>query len=203
MKIFFISILFSNVLIAEKIRVVFTMVRNQGWCNLVGETNESAKSVSENLVNGKSILVKVGETKELFLNPKYIVSIREADKDEVVDNECIRPKITAIGEKIYSKVKESDLQNLTNALNTAKMIPYIVDGTTAGLRFFAIESGSIWDKMGIKNGDILRHIDGVPVSDFNFHKRLMALFTESKKSSTISIEIERNKEIRQLQATIE
>lgn len=88
---------------------------------------------------------------------------------------------------------ESALQNLPLLLTQARAVPYFKGGQSVGLRLFAIKTGSLYEKVGLKNGDILKSINGNSLSDIT---QAAKLFEMLKQEKSISVAVERNREDR-------
>lgn len=56
-------------------------------------------------------------------------------------------------------------ENLSNVLMQAATEPYIENGQVVGFRLWEIDKGSIYEKAGFENGDIITHINGLPLND--------------------------------------
>lgn len=83
------------------------------------------------------------------------------------------------------------LENLPMLLTQARAVPYFRDGQAAGLRLFAVKTGSLYEKLGLKNGDILKSINDNSLSDLS---QAMQLFERLKTERSIKITLERNSE---------
>ena len=86
---------------------------------------------------------------------------------------------------------ETALQNLPLLLTQARAVPYFKDGKAVGLRMFSIKAGSMYEKIGLQNGDILKSINGNSLSDIS---QAMRLFELLKEERSISVSLERNRE---------
>ncbi|MGI6680999.1 MAG: type II secretion system protein N [Bdellovibrionota bacterium] len=97
------------------------------------------------------------------------------------------------GNILYLDAKEvqAALSNLPEVMTHARAIPYWQEGQAVGVRLFSIKQGSIFEKVGLKNGDILKNINGKQLGDFS---KAMGLFEELKNETSLSINLERNKE---------
>lgn len=94
---------------------------------------------------------------------------------------------------------DQSLSNLPLLLTQARAVPYFKDGKPVGLRLFAIKSGSMFEKIGLKNGDILKHINGNSMTDIT---QAVKLFEQLRNERSISVLVERNREERELQYQI-
>ena len=73
--------------------------------------------------------------------------------------------IQVTGENEYlidrSEVDEA-LENMSQLFTQIRAVPHFEGGQSTGFRLFAIRSGSLFDKIGLKNGDIIQEINGKP-----------------------------------------
>ncbi len=91
------------------------------------------------------------------------------------------------------------LENLPLLLSQARAVPYFQDGKSVGLRLFAIRSGSLFERLGLLNGDILKSINGNSLADFS---QAMTLFQKLKEDKSIGVVLERNKVEKQMKYQI-
>jgi general secretion pathway protein C len=83
------------------------------------------------------------------------------------------------------------LDNLPLLLTQARAVPYFKDGKAIGLRLFAIRTGSLYEKAGLKNGDILREINGQSLADIS---QAAKLFEKLRDERSLNLKLERNRE---------
>ena len=81
------------------------------------------------------------------------------------------------------------LENLPLLLTQARAVPYFKDGRAVGLRLFAIKTGSLFEKIGLQNGDVLKSVNGNSLADLT---QAMQLFQKLKEERSISVVMERN-----------
>lgn len=86
---------------------------------------------------------------------------------------------------------ETALNNLPLLMTQARAVPYFRDGKAVGLRMFAIRPGSIYEKIGLQNGDILKTINGNDMGDMT---QALKLFETLKSERSISLTLERAQE---------
>jgi len=55
--------------------------------------------------------------------------------------------------------------DLNKVLTEARAIPHTENGVAAGYKLIQIVPGSIYDKLGLKNGDVLSGLNGEPIND--------------------------------------
>lgn len=86
---------------------------------------------------------------------------------------------------------DSALDNMNQLFTQIRAVPHFEGGSATGFRLFAIRQGSLFDQIGLKNGDILRSINGTAISD---PSRAMAMLGELRNQRDLAVEIMRNKE---------
>jgi general secretion pathway protein C len=91
------------------------------------------------------------------------------------------------------------LENLPLLLTQARAIPYFKDGVSVGLRLFAIKSGSMFEKLGLKNGDILKAVNGNSLADIT---QAVKLFETLKSERSITLKLERSQEEKEFRYNI-
>lgn len=94
---------------------------------------------------------------------------------------------------------DKGLENLPLLLTQARAVPYFKDGRSIGLRLFAIKTGSLYEKVGLRNGDILKTINGNNLGDIS---QALKLFEQLKQERSISLVLEREKQDREFKYTI-
>lgn len=91
------------------------------------------------------------------------------------------------------------LENLPLLLTQARAVPYFKEGRSIGLRLFAIKTGSLYEKIGLKNGDILKSINGNSLGDIS---QALKLFEQLKQERSIALVLERDKQDREFKYSI-
>lgn len=85
------------------------------------------------------------------------------------------------------------IENLPLVLTQARAVPYFKDGKSIGLRMFAIRTGSIYEKIGLKNGDILKSVNGQSLADLT---QAVKLFEKLKEERSVNVVLERDRQDR-------
>lgn len=86
---------------------------------------------------------------------------------------------------------DSALENMSQLFTQVRAVPHFEGGESVGFRLFAIRRGSLFDKIGLKNGDIIRSINGNPMNDPG---KAMGLMQELRDTSNLRIEATRNQQ---------
>jgi general secretion pathway protein C len=100
--------------------------------------------------------------------------------------------IRALNENEYEVPRseiDRTLGNLNEVAMQARIVPAFKDGQAQGFKLFSIRPDSIYSKIGVQNGDVIRRINGF---DLNSPEKALEVYAKLKESSRIEIEIERN-----------
>ncbi|AGC44215.1 general secretion pathway protein C [Myxococcus stipitatus DSM 14675] len=100
--------------------------------------------------------------------------------------------IRAVSDNEY-EVPREEINKTLNDLNSvamqARIVPAFKDGQAVGFKLFSIRPDSIYTKIGVQNGDVIRRINGF---DLNSPEKALEVYSKMKDASRIEIEIERN-----------
>lgn len=83
----------------------------------------------------------------------------------------------------------SSTENLSTILTQARALPYLQDGKTVGFRISEIVPGSIYEKIGLTNGDIIQRVNAEDVSDPG---KFFQMYQGLKDERQITIDLLRN-----------
>ncbi len=100
--------------------------------------------------------------------------------------------IKSVGEDSYEIPKDEinkALSNLNDIAMQARIVPAFKDGVATGFKLFSIRPDSLYTKIGIQNGDIIRRINGFEI---NSPDKALEVYTKLKESNRIEIELDRN-----------
>lgn len=88
-----------------------------------------------------------------------------------------------------SKV-DAALDNLPLLLTQARAVPYFKNGKSVGLRLFAIKNGSLFQEIGLQNGDVLKDINGESLGDIT---QALKIFEKLKVEKSLALSMERGR----------
>lgn len=94
---------------------------------------------------------------------------------------------------------DSALDNMSQLFTQIRAVPHFEGGTSTGFRLFAIRQNSLFDNIGLRNGDIIQNINGTQIND---PARALALIQELRNAPQLNVQILRNKETVNLQYNI-
>jgi general secretion pathway protein C len=100
--------------------------------------------------------------------------------------------IRALGENDYEVPRaeiDRTLSNLNDVAMQARIVPAFKDGQAQGFKLFSIRPDSIYSKIGVQNGDVIKRINGF---ELNSPEKALEVYAKLKEASRIEIELERN-----------
>lgn len=176
--------------------------------------HEKPYAIIENLKKHEQDVFWLGETvfgeavlKSVFFDRIEIerngeVEVLNMDSDLGGGSGPVPGGVASVGQDEFV-VQESELDkaldNLPLLLQQARAVPYFKDGKSVGLRLFAIKPDSLFAKIGLNNGDILREVNGKSLAD---PTQALSLFQELKDDRSISVSLERAGQSRQFKYQI-
>lgn len=80
------------------------------------------------------------------------------------------------------------LGNMNEIATQARIIPAFKNGESQGFKIFSIKPNSLFTKLGIQNGDIIKRINGF---DINSPDKALEIYSKLQNSNRIEIEFER------------
>ncbi|MGH7899182.1 MAG: type II secretion system protein GspC [Candidatus Binatia bacterium] len=83
------------------------------------------------------------------------------------------------------------MENLNQLFTQIRAVPHFQDGKASGFRLFAIRQDSIFEKIGLKNGDIISRINGNELTD---PARAMSMIQELRNEGQITVDLTRDRQ---------
>lgn len=83
---------------------------------------------------------------------------------------------------------EKQLSNLNAIATQARIVPSFKNGEANGFKIFSIRPGSIYQKLGMQNGDVIKKINGYEI---NSPDKALEIYSKLKEASRIDVELER------------
>lgn len=81
------------------------------------------------------------------------------------------------------------LANPNELMMQARVIPAIRDGVPQGFKMFSIRQDSLYSRIGLQNGDVLRRINGLSLDSV---ERGLEAYQKMRESPRLELDIERN-----------
>ena len=102
--------------------------------------------------------------------------------------------------RVPNEEVEAAFNNFASLLKQARVVPHLVDGEAVGFQIKRIRSGSIFQRLGLRSGDVITEVNGEDVTNAEQAIRLMSLFRNSRE---VNLSLERRKKQYQFSYVIE
>jgi general secretion pathway protein C len=103
------------------------------------------------------------------------------------------PHIQQVSETEYnidrSEVDQA-LDNMNQLFTQIRAVPHFEGGQSTGFRLFAIRQNSIFDQIGLRNGDIIQSVNGMELSD---PSKALGMIGQLRDSNQLTVQVLRNK----------
>lgn len=124
--------------------------------------------------------------------PPVVAATSAAPNTNAPPGQNLGAGIKATSENEYEVPKaeiDKTLSNLNDVAMQARIVPAFKDGVAQGFKLFSIRPDSIYSKIGIQNGDVIKRINGY---DLNSPEKALEIYSKLKEATRIDIEVERN-----------
>lgn len=180
--------------------LIGTFLSDGGMYAIIEDTKKTEQDVfsqGDNVFGDASVVEVLSEKVTLKRQDGEIITLI---LDDSASSSSGGSSSAPVESMVVNKAELDDaLSNLPLLLTQARAVPYFKDGKSVGLRLFAIKSGSMFEKIGLKNGDILKSINGNSLADIT---QAVKLFEELRDERSISVQVERNREDKEFQYQI-
>lgn len=141
------------------------------------------KVIFRNLMNGRKEFVDMPEDGN---GPRITVGSLSSRKAPTGDAgvEQVAPGTFNIARSELDK----NLANINEILTQARAIPHFENGQPAGFKLVQIVPGSIYEKLGLKNGDVLKGVNGEPVDA----AKALEMMGSLKTATQLELSVQRN-----------
>ncbi len=174
----------------------------------IGEDINGKAKVIE--IRPREVVIKRGNKKELlvleekrkgtrsrFGTPRRLTGFGSR-KSGKKDNQ-----IKKVGDNRYVISRElinDSLNNLSKLGTQARIMPHFSNGKAVGFKLYSIAPNSLYSKIGLKNGDVVKKINGF---NLDSPEKALEIYQKLRTSDRVTIEIERRGRDMQLQYNIE
>jgi len=151
----------------------YALIESSGDLKLIREGDEVAPEAKLVTVKADRILVeRRGATEEILLYPPETAGqsaaatrrpapvARRPPTPEPESSETVR-QVDDSTWLVDSREIEQASANMSQLMTQIRVVPNFTDGQPDGFKVFAIRPGSLFSKVGLQNGDVLKRINGV------------------------------------------
>ncbi|MCP3952018.1 MAG: PDZ domain-containing protein [Desulfobacterales bacterium] len=184
------------------------------WGTVAVESGQAAYAVIEDLKTRQQGLYRAGDpvvnaTVQQILREKVILSVN--GKDEILEmaqastaETPVKPRRhnTAPGRKIALKRSLIDdaSRDINRLLQQVQITPHAENGQPDGLLVTHIKPGSIFRKVGLRNGDVLQSVAGRKITSID---DMITLYQSLKTSDTIAVMVKRRNRLQKITYNIQ
>ncbi len=149
----------------------------------------------DQLLPDGSRLVKVKRDRVSIKRPDgVIVEVKVVDDTEIVNVAKAAPasgvrKVSEGRFLVDQREIASSTENLGQILTQARALPYLEQGKTVGFRISEIVPGSIYERIGLQNGDVVQRVNSQDVDE---PAKFFQMYQGLKDEKRISIDLLRN-----------
>ena len=102
-----------------------------------------------------------------------MLGVKQAGQDRVV---------------LSRKDLNKSLENLNELLTQARAVPNMENGVINGFRLFSVQPGSLYQKLGAQNGDVIKSVNGIDIKD---PATAMSLLQQLQTMNRLEFKLER------------
>lgn len=186
-------------MVANRSEWSFATIRGSGGGDagvyLVGDEIEGAEIIEIERLRvilnnqGRKEFISIEGTRPV--EPKVTATPPVATRNRSGRPEAPDSEIRQVDENTYEISREDvekQLSNLSALATQARVIPNFKDGQANGFKIFSIRPGSIYQKLGLQNGDVIQKINGYAIDS---PEKALEIYAKLKESSRIEVELER------------
>lgn len=110
-------------------------------------------------------------------------------KSKSIEGISVKPVNTSLNKVLSRKILNADIQNFPKLLSQAKVVPYFAQGKSAGFVIMEIVKGSLYERIGLKNGDVIQKVNGQAITSAS---QAMRMYQNLQHASSIDLELMRH-----------
>lgn len=95
---------------------------------------------------------------------------------------------------------EKTFENFAEIVKQALVLPFMKDGATVGFQIQRIQPGSVFQRLGLQNMDVIRGVNGQPITTADQALRLFSLFRNERR---VNLDVDRGAENLQMSYIID
>jgi len=147
---------------------------------------EATEIVVENHGKRERISIEAG---------KSIVAVQSNQVRQVA-----RPAARRLDRRIDKRHLQSQMRNFSTLLSQARVTPHFTNKKADGFIISEIVKGSLYEEIGLKNGDVIQKVNGESVTSA---EQAMRMYRELQNSTFIDVEINRGGSLQQVSYSIQ
>jgi len=109
-------------------------------------------------------------------------------------------KMSAGGKRVSRSMLDRELKDFPRLLTQARVLPAMLGGKSAGFRISEIVPGSLYARIGMKNGDVVQAVNNIRIQS---PEQAMRVYRQLKDAPRIEVRLLRNGQVRTLSYNIQ
>jgi len=105
-----------------------------------------------------------------------------------------------VNRKIDRNKLNSQMRNFSTLLSQARVSPHFTNKKPDGFTISEIVKGSLYEEIGLKNGDVIKKVNGESVTGA---EQAMRMYRELQSATFIDVEVERAGTLQQISYVIQ
>jgi general secretion pathway protein C len=110
------------------------------------------------------------------------------------------PPTPADSDDLTREEVDSAIPEYSNLMRQIRVRPHFEEGKPGGFMVYNIESGSIYAKMGLENGDVIKSVNGHPIETT---QQAVEFYNGLKEGGAVTLEIKRGESTQELRFAIQ
>ena len=162
---------------------------------LEDSTGQAFYRINQKLPDGSAIVQVLRDKVALKRSDGVIVNLEVEDATKIVPmkaagagNEGVK-KLSGGKFMVDQKEVLASTENMNQILTQARAVPYLEQGKTVGFKISEIVPGSIYEKIGLVNGDVIQKVNSQEVDD---PAKFFQLYQGLRNERNISIDLIRS-----------
>jgi len=171
---------------AWSIASLLDLTRQKSRTVMVGDQVEDSRVLE--ILRDRVVIARNGRLEVIDLAPD--VGVLGPSGDWMTDSG--RTGIRALDESHYEVSRtevEAALNHLEELARDVRIVPAYGGGQPHGFKVFAIRPGSLFAQIGMRDGDVVRRINGF---EMNTAENALEVYTRLRSANRIDVELERN-----------
>jgi len=168
---------------------VLDSARQKSLMVRVGDRVQGCEVVE--ILRDRLVLLRDGRREIVTADAAEPEQVRPSDSTKASDRP-VGSGIRSLDENHYEASRaemEDVLRRFEEITGQARILPAFRDGHAEGFRFFSVRPDSLYSKLGIASGDVVRRINGF---ELNGPENALEVLTRIKTASWIEVDLDRN-----------
>ena len=171
---------------------------------IVDKENKFSRAIIEDPATGKQSLYHVGEKVKngciKKIAPFYVIistikgdevlvmDVEDSKKESIFDSHKGKAETTLVSKKLFG-MASNNMDGMDDVIKDVIIRPYFRRGKILGFKITQIKPGSVFHKLGLKNGDILLSINDEKLDD---PEKLLYVYDYLKNFNEITLKVQRH-----------